>query len=976
MDSSETLLASILRTEAPYFATGYTSAQVATGSTTKIITPPMAPKIQLAAKKSTIKTPNDDSPAPRLLDRGKVLSNPDEMDIDEIPADIAKVLYPQTSLKVASSDALPTLAKAWTKKGQQEFLRQYMSPKIQAMANQQYGKPSLSCCFKSTATLRHVLAPIFRLGYLDIDDTSTRNTIIAVDPDCSGFFHIYDDHKDVDFNSLRVPRRMDVPPSDTIDLDRVRQTTAALMYFEGDAAAFVRWIGGLHVGAYRNLPAVLDFLRGKIDDDILFELHRIWTVGIPRVCNAEASEENFQSYYRYGNHSTVTHDPAKFLKTLTKDANVDQVLVFDERLVPFILNCHVTPQGLVNIDSPGKKPRCVFDSTFRPTIQAIAINDMTTKDTEPVIREINTEIKLMQWLWRLRAQYPGIEIFPMDDDGRLAFRQLKYGVDVVAMHTSLQSGFGVMNTGGTFGDNTTPSNYDVLSTARRQLAQWFWKNDPNVIHRVRHLLPPVSMGQPLTTTEAATITPATFDTLNRPPLDEEGLRLPPPYNHQVDDNLYADIGPNVEHTLACSAMAMYVIVGFPGMYIPDLLSKDKLVTFYTHQRQMVGRHWDTRTMQVGMLPAKREMLITLVREWVAPGKTFSILEAAILLGQLENHTRFVRWAKIWMAPLYNAFRSLFHRCYHAMRRRWNDDPDLSAHYAAMVRELPDNLSYRLHNCIAKDQAAFIWRTRQSISVSPHLRHSLQIILRYLDDNSNPWSEYIGFIIPRDPHIFSLGDASGVAGGGFCTTLRFWFQIIWSPDIRARATAPMKDPTRLQINCLEFVVVILQLAATITWLDTSDDSTILEVFPPGKPHLPILATGSDNQVSKGWGNKGFTSSLAGQALLHLYSDLLRHHRIRQNIYYEPGETNTVADDISRPTSNISDPILSDPDALVSQIFATNPWLRTYRSFLPSPDLVQRITSALYTSSSPVPRPTPRRLGQLVPAGTTGCILLMS
>ena len=71
---------------------------------------------------------------------------------------------------------------------------------------------------------------------------------------------------------------------------------------------------------------------------------------------------------------------SKTLKTLTKDYNMDQVLVFDQRLIPFLLHCYVTPQGIVTLDSPGKKPRGVFDSSFRPTVWAVAINDMTAKD--------------------------------------------------------------------------------------------------------------------------------------------------------------------------------------------------------------------------------------------------------------------------------------------------------------------------------------------------------------------------------------------------------------------------------------------------------------------------------------------------------------------------------------------------------------------------------------------------------------------
>ena len=913
-------------------------------------------------------------PRPDLLKRFKAGDTMDDYDIDDLPEDLAKVLYPQSST-VAFGEELPVLSKAWTGKGQIAFLAKYMSKKICDMVNKKFGKPSLNHCFKSEATLRHVLPLLFATGFLSVDDTAFRANFTAALPEYQTFFDLYEEHKDIDFNDLRIPRRMDVPPEESIDPLRVRKVTAALMYFNGNVADFVRWLGGLHTGSFRNTEAVLSFLRGKIDDDVHDQLHRIWTLGIPQHCNAESSEANFQAFYQYGNHSTVTQAAEKMLKTLTKDANLDQVLVFDERLVPYLVNCHVTPQGLVNVDQPGKKPRGVFDSTFRPTFWAVAINDMTNKDTEPIIREINTEIKLMKWFWALRAFYPDQEIYPMDDDGRLAFRQLKYHPDLVALHTSRQCGFGVCNTGGTFGDNTTPSNYDVFSTARRQLAQWLWVHDPHVIARVQHLLPPVTIAPPPSSQVTQTFTPAEFDSLNPAPVLPDGDRAPPPYNHQVDDNLYGDVAPHLHRTLACSALALYIILGFPGPYIPDLLSKDKLDTSYTHERTMVGRYWNTRTMQVGMLPTKRALLIDAVREWTKPGKAFTLVEAATLLGQLENHTRYVRWAKSWMAVLYNEFRQLMTRTYHVLKRRWSNNPRLERHYAAMAKALPTNLKFRLNGCIAKDKAAFLWRSKSTAAVSPTLGSTLQLLLHYLQRTEYPWTEYIGFIIPRDPHMESLGDASGVAGGAFCSKLRFWFQIIWGPDIRRRATAPMKDPTRLQINCLEFVVVILQLAATITWIESIPRDQILGTFPQGIPHLPILSTGSDNQVAKAWANKGFTSSPAGQQLLVVYTDILRDHKIGHDVFYIPGEENTVADDISRPTDDPSDNLLSNFPALLSQTYQRNPFLQTFSSFHPSPELLRRISSALYTTAKLVPASMTGALGHFEPAGSIGSTLLM-
>ena len=48
------------------------------------------------------------------------------------------------------------------------------------------------------------------------------------------------------------------------------------------------------------------------------------------------------------------------------------------------------------------------------------------------------------------------------------------------MHTSLQCKFCVINTGGTFGDNTSPPNFNPIGLARRQLGWYLWKAEANV----------------------------------------------------------------------------------------------------------------------------------------------------------------------------------------------------------------------------------------------------------------------------------------------------------------------------------------------------------------------------------------------------------------------------------------------------------------------------------------------------------------
>ena len=123
-----------------------------------------------------------------------------------------------------------------------------------------------------------------------------------------------------------------------IDADRVRMATMALMHFDGDMADMVRWVGGSHVGAHRNVA----LLKGKVDDATVGHLERIWRHGVPNTCNVEATEENFQAFFACSNHSTLMENPEVAYRTLLKDDKRGYCLVFDPRIAPFILNAHFT----------------------------------------------------------------------------------------------------------------------------------------------------------------------------------------------------------------------------------------------------------------------------------------------------------------------------------------------------------------------------------------------------------------------------------------------------------------------------------------------------------------------------------------------------------------------------------------------------------------------------------------------------------
>jgi hypothetical protein len=139
---------------------------------------------------------------------------------------------------------------------------------------------------------------------------------------------------------------------------------------------------------------------------------------------------------------------------------------------------------------------------------------------------------------------------------------------------------------------------------------------------------------------------------------------------------------------------------------------------------------------------------------------------------------------------------------------------------------------------------------------------------------NPWAISIGHLVKHDATFTTTGDASNIGGGAHCCKLQFWFSYIWSPEICRPANLPKKHQDKLHINCLEFAVALIQLAATITRLEEAVPPTLAPVFPVGYPDIPILLCRTDNMSNKSWASKVSSSSSSAHGLIALLASLLR------------------------------------------------------------------------------------------------------
>ena len=252
--------------------------------------------------------------------------------------------YPVSSLITGATPS--TLKEVFTQAVQARFCAtlNQRDPRIVAKLNQPFGKDNLLQRFHSQAALRLVLLPLWKSGFLYGNTAAWDALCIAYYP-ARVLRELLQEVQDVPFHGIRG-----FPPDweseSVVNEGRVRMCTAALLHFNGSAADMVRWIGGPHVGAQRDHDATFALLENSgVEPEVISDLQRIFFDGIPALCKAEATEDNFLAYYLYGNHTTVDEVPEKTYKAMVKDNRKGFTLLLDPRAVLFMLDCHLTPPG-------------------------------------------------------------------------------------------------------------------------------------------------------------------------------------------------------------------------------------------------------------------------------------------------------------------------------------------------------------------------------------------------------------------------------------------------------------------------------------------------------------------------------------------------------------------------------------------------------------------------------------------------------
>ena len=140
---------------------------------------------------------------------------------------------------------------------------------------------------------------------------------------------------------------------------------------------------------------------------------------------------------------------------------------------------------------------------------------------------------------------------------------------------------------------------------------------------------------------------ATLDSINRGVI-ENGTRLPTQNVMFVDDNLVADIWDFFKPALATSAEALFILLGSPEETLrKSPLSMDKYYeSLCSYARKQLGYLINTRKLTVAITEEKRKEIIEiLLTEWHSKRKSFTLREAAALLGLISFLATCTSWGK-------------------------------------------------------------------------------------------------------------------------------------------------------------------------------------------------------------------------------------------------------------------------------------------------------------------------------------------
>jgi len=676
---------------------------------------------------------------------------------------------------------------------------------------------------------------------------------------------------------LKQKRPKPSTPS-TLDSERSYLNACALLRFHFNYGDFIRWLSGEHTNRHRNWDETYSTMQNvcvrpppqSLPPVSFSRCKQASTQGVPLMGHFHSPRHELRRRDKYDNHPAVGDNIPAVMKKFAAEEEKTFHLHLPRFLVYFISGLMLNP--LQWVVRKGKGRICVdctnaaagVDDPGSPNTWIPSPNANRPDECPPVFYGDAFQ-RFLRQIWRLRITHPTEPLRQHVDDIEAAFRRILYHPDMATVFAYVFQEFLIIPVGQVFGSRSAPSFFSQSSDLRAYVATCGDLSGFATPDILKNMTDHTQAGGPLAQ--------AIADSLN-PPLDD--LEQESFTNSSfVDDNGVVDLIRRIARALHQSVISAYLLYGFPGKdRRGDCFAADKFDDFISAVAEYLGFEIDCDKLLVTWPQKKRQQLRDMIIEDILkPSETtrrpnIHPKDLASIIGKLQSASIVAPWGPHLAFPLMTALRQSIRA---SMRNR--------------------------------NRAAWFWR-KGHIRLGGHQVRHFSLIADFLgnDEDSNLWSCPIGLMIPRDPTLTMLSDASYAGIGGWSPD----YQIMWRvmhADLIALGL-PLKQLHRFQdepldvksaglhINPLEFLATIVNI-----WLH-------LKLAPRlgPSPSGHIVALLSDNTSALSWCRlTTVMKDLTLQPWARLVATLLvfaRTQNSRIQPEHIPGKDNVEADRLSR------------------------------------------------------------------------------
>jgi hypothetical protein len=232
--------------------------------------------------------------------------------------------------------------------------------KSQLINETAFGKPNILKSYTVIPAMQSILCPLFKSGYVD---TASIIFICHAIPNAKFLLKKIQEYAQWDFRCLRHPN-FDWE-SKSVNNEREKHREACLIYYDCSIEAVQRYCGGRFTGDHRRVQEMLLVIKPILTEETFKHMAPGYINGVPNFFHADVSYSEFQLYKANATQKNIDQHPKLVHTQLVKEDAKDLSLIFDGKLVNFLIHCGIIPVGSHSRKEKGKIIPAWFEDALR-----------------------------------------------------------------------------------------------------------------------------------------------------------------------------------------------------------------------------------------------------------------------------------------------------------------------------------------------------------------------------------------------------------------------------------------------------------------------------------------------------------------------------------------------------------------------------------------------------------------------------------